>query len=526
MHPNLQNLQKYRWPALAWLLLVALYSIIAVHVADWPVFSSPDETANFAFATQFTEDSQLGIATPLPSGGPRSVVNQGHTLVPTSFAFFPAFLGTVGSIAGNLGMLLLGPILAASAVLCLWAMAKIILQHRISALWVGVLFATTPTYWFYASRSFWQNGIFVSLLVIAVWLGMQAAKRRWWLVAALSGLVAGVAVAIRPSELVWLVPAVLAGVLLLWRSIWWRYLVVGCVAALLPILSLLSLQKVTYGDPLATGYRQESILEPTQASPGQSQFRQWKNVLFPFGTSLSTAIDRVAANGVPPLSYLVIPGLVGLLYLLAWPRTPRGIRRMFLSAVVGAVVLIVLYGNYRFVEFPVSRVPTLGSSYLRYWLPFVPLLGLGVGALLNVLFRRGAIAKRLGWILGAGIFLINLTLICTADIGLADTLPRFTQWQEHSQWVVQQTSADAVVVAGSSDKLIFPRRQVIGYDGTLPPITFSFSSLAKVAPTYLLLPAATDLEQLQGRYPDVQIGEAKTGPQGIFLVRWETVPEI
>lgn len=524
MHPSAHTIQAYRWPALAWLVLFGFFSMTAFHVADWPVFSSPDETANYAFAAQFQHDNSVILPVDHNAGSPRSVVNRGFVLTPASFGFFPAFLGSVGKVAGSASMLFVGPALAATAALCFWALARRVLQSATAATWATAVFATAPTYWFYASRGFWQNGVFTSLLVIAAWLATHAAARRWWPVSALCGLVAGLAVATRPSELVWLVPAFLVALVLLWKRVRWVHLGIGVVAAILPVLALLSLQDVTYGDPLAVGYRQAGLFTASTSVNDVGTVQRVREALFPFGTSVRAAVDRFSTNGIPPLSYLVIVGVAGFAWLLLRSRTTHVTRSLLVSAFVGGAVLILLYGNYRFVEYPVSRIPTLGSSYLRYWLPLIPLFSIGVGALVQELRARGWLGRGLAWTFGVALLVLNLTHVATADIGVLRTFPRFSEWQAQSRWVVEQTPPQAVIVAGSNDKLVFPRRQAIGFDGGIPPASLDLAQLARTVPAYVLLGSTAHAEQLQQRYAGSVAFELAEGPGGLILLRCVAQP--
>ncbi|MEK7640219.1 MAG: glycosyltransferase family 39 protein [Patescibacteria group bacterium] len=499
---------------LLWLVLFGFYSVTAWQQLSWPVFSSPDETANFAFAQQVRHTGVAAILTSLP-GSPRSVINTGTQLVPGSFVFFPYLIGMVGKIFGTFGMLMFGPALAATAILAFWSLARDFIGRQ-GALFATLTLATFPTFWFYASRGLWQNGVFTNVLIISLWLTTRAWKVHTWSISLLAGFTWGVALAIRPSEISWVAPALVTFLLLSWKTVPWRHVGLACLAAVVPLLALLAFQQQSYGKLAAGGYR-ESAFEPAPIARSLSTFKQVKNVFFPFGTKPDIAWQRFTTYGIGPVAYVAIPGLLGFCWLLArrWRNRPQ--RAVLVSILVGSSLLVLLYGNFRFIEFPAVRTPVLDFSTLRYWLPLAVLESLGLGALLTAA-RHFATGRKVALVLGASFIAVSLTLIVLDNtIGMRSTTQRILRSQAQSQWIVNTTPAGSLIIAGSSDKLIFPRRHAIGYDGIIQPGMADFGDLPGRISVFALTSNVMQRNLVVQRYPTYVVGEPLLGPAGTVL---------
>lgn len=493
--------KTYRWQVLAWVLAFGIFSITAWQQVSWPTFSSPDETANYAFAQQDRQTSATRIPTTLP-GAPRSVINTGTALVPGSFVFFPHLLGFVGKVAGTLGMLLFGPALAASAVLAWYVLLRTLFGSEKFAVASTIILATVPTFWFYANRGFWQNGVFTSVLILAVAATAWAWKARQWGVSALSGLLWGVVVAIRPSEVAWLIPGLVVAFGLNWRALPWKQFGIALGTAVVPVLALFLFQWQTYSNPTAIGYRTTGAFDPAPIVQQLSTFHQVKNVFFPFGTNIGTAWERFQKYGVTPLSYVVLPSLLGLGWLL-W-RGPHAAKKFIVAGLVSGFFLFVLYGNYAFIEYPAVREAVLDGSYLRYWLPLLVLVSIGWGGIVTMLWQH-SVGKRLAYPLVGAVLAVNFVLIVSDDtIGLAKTLPRIREAQAQSRWIIDNTPTNALVLAGNRDKLVFPRRHSIGFNTTIP-LRKNFSGPVGDYPVFVVMSNVHQAKELEVTYPEFRV---------------------
>lgn len=500
-----------------WLILVAFFSITAWFTLSWPTFSSPDETANYAFSQQVRKTGVAAIPTTL-AGSPRSVINTGTRLTPGSFVFFPTLIGIWGKLTSNIGMLMLGPILAATSMLCWWFfLKKLFLSSAVSLFSVCTL-VTFPVFYFYTSRSFWQNGVFCSLIIISIYLTSLAWNKRYWALSVAAGLLWGITLAIRPSEISWLAPGFLVIFLLHLPRIPWKQIFFALIGLILPLLVLFSLQSQVYGNSQATGYRAQGIFTPAPIVEHLNIIHQIKNVFFPFGTKLDVAWQKFVKFGYSQTTYYLLPATAGIILLLFSKRTSRNAKIFIVGSLVSSFFLMLLYGNYKFIEYPAVTTPVLDHSYLRYWLPIYILGSLGIAGVLNQIFIQKAVGRKISIILGSGIIAVNLTLVITNhEVGLAKTIPRLQESQSVSEWIVNNTLADAYIIAGSRDKFVFPYRFAVGFDGIIPPDLKSLVFPNKVQ-SFILLSNLSQTQFLQQQNPQILIKNTITGPTGIQLV--------
>ncbi len=505
--------------ALCWFGLFGFFSTTAWPLLSWPTFSSPDETANFAFARQVRETGVAAIPTALP-GSPRSVMNTGTQLVPGSFVFFPYFNGTIGKVLGTFGILMFGPALAASAVLAWW----FLLQRHVGSAWAWsatAVLATAPTFWFYSSRGLWQNGVFTSALVGSIALAVLAWQKRWWPLSILTGLAWGCTLAVRPSEVSWILPGLAVIGAVLWQRLPRKHVALAVVCAALFIPLTFVLQRQTYGAASSIGYRTEGAFTPAAAVQDAPWFKRVVNVFYPFGTNPWRAIQRFAHQS-QPIAAVTVLGTVGVLFVLLRRSTTQATRAVITGSLVSAVLLIVLYGNYVFVEYPVSRVPTLGISYLRYWLPLIPLFAFGMGGLVQWLGSRWRYGRAAA-LVGIGVMVgLNLYPLLTSDIGPRATIPQLQRQQAESRWIVASTPADAIVVG--NDKATFPWRHAVGVNSsTLLPVE-TIQAYARVSPVFVYVGSAGAASAAEAQYASIPHGERLPGPGRVGLLPFPLTP--
>ncbi len=501
------------------LALFAFYSVTAWHVINLPVFSSPDETANFRFAQQVRATGVPSTSTTLP-GSPRSVLNTGIALVPGSFPFFPWLLGQIGHLAGTFGILMLGPILATLAVFAWYSFLRRIGGPKRFALYATVIFATFPITWFYASRGLWQNGVFTSGIVLCLWLTAFTLKHRQWYFSILTGLVWGVTIMIRPSEVSWIAFGALVFVVSQWKRIPWRLVGIVVVTAVLPFILALSIQRMTYGNATTVGYRTEGILAPAATLVHASVLAKVSNIFFPFGMNIRTAARTFWHQYVYLFWFLFFPSAAGICLLFFRKRSPNYVRWLLGAGCVSAFFLVMLYGNYQFIEYPVSRVPTLDSSYERYWLPLILLTSVGSGWLLYVM-RRWQIGKFVMTLLLAGWLGWSSWTLWQTNIGVRYSFPLFTQWQQQVRWVEASTSTNAVLVG--VDKVVRPPRHAIGTNRNSPINVTILASIARTkTPIYLLITTPSAVPEVVGSYPGFRAATVVIGPGGLTLAELQS----
>lgn len=454
-----------------------LQAVDGVHV-------SPDETANAYFARLFARTGSLAAYDPLSAElgdalYPRSAVSHGGYLAPGGFIGIPALYGTVIRALGEATIPWITPALALAAVLAWGAAAARIFGARVGAVSAFAL-AVHPAWAYWASRSLMPNAPFASLLVLSAFaaicrpLSSRASGLKGFPADLLaSGALFGLALSVRPSELLWLVPAALAAWVALGRTkprlapSLAFFAGVSLVAA-----PMLFLNAQTYGQALTSGYASTaSVVASAQAPVAVSAWERFQDMarpLFPFGLHPRNALRAVRDHGLGLFWWLAPLALIGLIRALrergAAPeaRAPRRAYHAFF--LVSAAYLAALYGSWAIHDNPDPDAVSIANSYARYWLPAFVLSTpyLAMAALWATDRAASARGKRL---IGAGLALAAVALCVRATFfarhdGIV-TVSETLQADAHAKAVLLSlTEPEAVIVTDRADKLLFPERRV------------------------------------------------------------------
>jgi len=180
--------------------------------------------------------------------------------------------------------------------------------------------------------------------------------------------------------------------------------------------------------------------------------------------------------------WLAAASLVGALVLVGEKRQ----RGWVLMTVIVSAILIVIYGGWNFTDNPDPTIVTIGTSYVRYWLPiFVLTTPLIAESLIWLANRTRAVTARPIILAGLVVSMIGLSIhpVFFAPDGLAITRANLMDFAQTQQQVVNATEPSSVIVVDRDDKFLWPDRQVI------QPLRsdFTYASLpiiAKSAPLY------------------------------------------
>lgn len=489
-------------PRAPW-LVVALVGVVAtwfVAVSDgW--FLSPDEMANATFARQVATTGSLAIPAPAPDlvgvVAPRlTVLGPNGSLVPASFVTFPFLLGSLGALLGAGVIPFLPLVLFVGSVVAVARIADWYFGARAARL-ATLLYVVHPVVLFYASRTLWHNGSFLWLLLLgwaALTEGARRASRGWVAAGALLG---SLAIAIRPSEVGWVL-VFAAGVLVSLRPLPRRAWVAIAIAPLLVLALLLWQQAVTYGSPVSVGYGSGPLPGVTPAARALSLIDRARQLVFPFGLRPARALGLAGAFLT---RWAAIPTVLGLVGVIVSLRSAVGRRRpIAVGALFATLWLLLYYGSSEFSETFTRSQVGLGSSYLRYWLPALALLTLFAPTGLAWLRARGVLGRR-----GAGALLVaTITLglqawIVDPEFGLVKAARRdLADLAAIRRDVLAAVPPDAVIAAGALDKALAPERSVIGYAPLSQAQADAFVTVVQRGrPLYLVSTSAADIRRAE-----------------------------
>ncbi len=471
------------------LCVVAFFAYSFLTLSSPLLFNSPDENANFVFASEFADNDRLHRIEPAvlqlgPAVHPRSVKVVDDVQVPGGFLGLPLIFGAIGKVVGTINMTLLTPFFAVLGVIAWGFLLRRFYGNRVGLLGALIL-AAHPAWWYWSARTMMPNVPFMSLLIIAACLffarpfnsllkikGVEGYHLLRNSDFALAGIFAGLALAVRPVELYWLVIFFLA-VLVTVRRMPWKAAAVTAVFLLLTLLPFGLLNSSLYGGFLSTGYGEVAATVGDDAHQGMGArlLGPLRPVLFPLGFAPRTALSNFWSYGLRLFwGWTILVGFSALVLLRrrraggVAPLTLPG--KVFLAAGCAvAVWLTAFYGSYVLQDNSVAGAVTIGVSYTRYWLPIFVLSTVPVALAADSLYARFADRS---WTAPAAVAvfvvaaLISGRTVFSADQeGLSAVRAALTDNYTKRQVVLEHTEPGAIVIADRSDKTIYPFRPVI-----------------------------------------------------------------
>lgn len=474
----------------------AVVFVVAYSWLAWSAprrFTSPDENSNYVFSRLYAERNELTVAEPLNRlvpglVRPRSVVAVGERLVPGGFLGLPVIYGSLAKLVGVGAIPYLTALVAVLAAVALGAIMSRLFGRTTGRL-AAVLLLIQPVWWYESSRLLYPNILFCSLtllaaacLVAAPFLSRApacAAGRACplaWLDGVPAGFFLALAVVVRPAEIYWLALAALPVAILAWRRLPWPRLLAAAATVLIVILPFVFLNRTVYGSWFATGYGSGlAAVEDLPQGFGAQLIGPLQPWLFPLGFAPRTAFRQFLTFGLGLFSWwwLIVAAAFGYWLRRLWldrradtqlggPISPG--RIFAVSAFAVSIWLILFYGSYRLQDNPDPLAVTVGTSYLRYWLPIFVLSVVPVAWALDRLTRPLCVKLKWGALIGvlAIIGAISAWSVFTApQEGLLALRQNQFRYDAAARAVLERTELEAVIVVDRADKLLWPERAVI-----------------------------------------------------------------
>lgn len=426
------------------------------------VYLSPDETAVAVAAREFGSRGSLRLPDKLleaaPWVHPRSWVTHEGSLVPVGFLGYPLVVGVVWRLFGEIGILILTPLLVLSACFPLWRFLKSLgWWPQVAGIAVWLSF---PTVILYANRGLFPN---LALVCLMLWSAYAVWYRPKALGLACAGLLFGIALAIRPVEIVWM---------MVWLAAAWfakesskhtpKNLTAAAwfVGGALPFMVFSAwMAWLTYGTPFTIGYwLRDPVVEQASGSAVAAPATQSPG--WPFGFHPRNLWFNVKGYLFGLLSPWLLLTACGAGY---WIYSKRE-RIAVLAGLATFAILSLVYGQAVYQDHVVHNMVSLGNSFLRYLLPLVPFLAAGAAAFIWFLEKR----LRPGWaglmvVLTIGIVSFQgvQTAIAHDDESLRQALLEIERYEEIRRTAFAKYGRQAIVVSDRSDKVFFPVMRTI-----------------------------------------------------------------
>ncbi|HOZ36948.1 MAG TPA: hypothetical protein PLR18_03935 [bacterium] len=520
-------------------------------VGDNPKFPSPDETANYFWVKQFATGQPLyyfeGLN--LPGNGlihPRSVNVVDGKNVPGSFLGLILIYGGLAKIFG-LGVIpYLAPLFAALGIFFFYLLLKKIFESTPVALISAILLAFTPAWFYYVCRGMYHNVPFVSLLIAGLYFlwkalldknngnfqttnpkskipksiishqkynSLSVASYKLLVNYFFSGLLLGLSILTRTSEFAWVALTVLLILIINFKKIYWPGFVMFVAAGIISLVILFYYNQILYGSFLSAGYR--AVGEAIEKGGLASASILFQILITPFGVD----VRSIFINGSNYL-YRLFPiwgslGFLGAFLFVILPTHwikisyPKRII-YFIYCLLIAAYLLVFYGSWAITDRIDKGTLSLGTSYLRYWLPIyivaLPFIATIIWQLSNFLTplkkRKVLYQSFFSFFVIGFIFLPTMNVLLRQSDESLFLLKNLNEARTKSGIVNKLVNSDDIIlIYKQADKIFFPERQKIITELAVPIDYESVARLAKLRPLYYYTFAKpADVASISRRY--------------------------
>lgn len=457
------------------ILLVTVVIVSSFYLTLPPKFNSPDETSNYFFIKLYAENGVLRVFEPLNFFAenrihPRSVAVVNGYLVPGSFLGLILIYGWLAKIFGLKIVFLLTPFFASLAVFCFYEIIKKVFNKQI-AFWSALLLLVHPAFWYFSSRGLFPNILFVSLLIISFYFlvcrsKLTQIKTRNYAEFILAGLFFGLAMIVRLSEIIWAGGVLLILFLIYRKKVSWKQIALFLIFAFLTFLPIFLYNQIFYNNPFLTAYNLSDENMLTSDNAGIGWLISFGRYVFPFGLHIKNILKNFSTYFVGMFWWLAIPLAIGVsvfIKKLIDGKLGKEQKVFLFFCFFVSLYLFIYYGSWLFYDNP-AREPSVGTSYLRYWLP-VYILSLPFAAFVLIKFTNwfsGRRKKAMATVLCLIIFFLSFKLtFFDKNDGLSFVARNVKEYAAIAEEVNQIVEKDAVIIVDQADKFFFPEHRVI-----------------------------------------------------------------
>ena len=461
-------MRAYRWDLLI-LFLASIFFFVSSGVLSinmpW-IFNSPDENANAVFAKLVQSKNYLTFVEPinyLAQGivHPRSVIAVRSFLTPVSFLGLPILYGFLAKVTGAMAMRFFTPLLAIAAIFAWRRLVEHLFKSRTIALLSSLFVFFHPGFWYYSGQSLMHNVPFVCFLILSAYLFFVKPIKKDFISMFLSGLCLALAIAFRTVEVIWIAPIVLILGVRFYKNILKKDLIGFIIGLFVILVPLLFVNNALYGNPFTVGY---TYHEPSSAvvliqNPDQA---------FPLLSYIKSILKNSWNYSVTLFPWLSFGSFIGLLAVLGSKKKISALSPT-MKWYAGITVLVTLflwifYGSWNFNDNPDPTLITIGTSYIRYWLPIFVLISPYLAfAIVWLVDRMHHVFSRRLVLVGLTLLLIGLSVqpVFFAEDGLLSARSAMLSFVEKQAKIFSLTEKDAVIVVDRADKYLWPERRVV-----------------------------------------------------------------
>jgi len=483
------KIEKHYTKIIIALAVIFLFVYLIFLANTWlrvgPVFSMPDENVNYFFTELYAEQGVLQFEEPLNDLAknrihPRSFnVVQGY-LVPGSFLGLILFYGGLAKIFSIKVLPFLTPIFAVLAVIAFYFLSRKIFNKHLAFI-AGLLLFILPGFAYYATKSMVPNVLFISFIIISFsgFYSYVVAKKkgRRLLLFLASSILLGICLTIRTVEAAWLFVFLITLAICWRRKIKWYEAIIFVVIIFIVFIPVLYFNQQIYGSYFATGYSsfdeggalkpvdisQSEVMEGVQAS-GLLSF------IFPFGVNLKNIAVNFYHYIILFNWWIFIPFVIGFLYFIYHYKKKKKEERVYFWLFIYIMIwLSIFYGSWRFFDNPDPTQYSIGTSYVRYFLPiyimWLPFVAMGFKFVYHWLCQANLRWGRLLFLFFAAFFIWQSIWLIFYGHGesLVPLSKTIVEYKVRKDKLLEVVPAEAVILTKRAEKFLYPERKVIFY---------------------------------------------------------------
>ena len=489
------------------------------HQDNFVKWASPDETANYIITKLYSQTGEMTIFEKYNLYAqdiirPRSFRSDFGNLKPVSFLGIILIYGKIASMTSYKILPFLTPFFASLGIIFFYLLIKHFFNKR-NALMSCFLLAVFPPFIYYSIRSMFHNVLFISLLIAGFYftaLIITDKRKRGWIYSAISGLLIGLAIITRSSELLWLLPVLIIIWLFNIKKFGITKLIIFLCFLFSALLPAMYWNQILYNSPINSGYpdMNQSIINIASAGNDliktaiignidnyKELFKKIKNNIFYFGFHPRQSLNMMRHYFMNMFYYLFWPAILGLFLFIQQIHKWKRKHWMYIIAYfILFIILLFYYGSWELHDNPDINSFTIGNSYTRYWLPIylcaLPFASLFIIRFTKALFNGNTetappqfaaanwggtvsvFTKYFKWpekiffincarVLIVGIiYFISLTYVLYgSEEGLVYAGLNHEQSKNEADKILNLTERNSVIITRYHDKLLFPERMVI-----------------------------------------------------------------
>jgi len=355
-------------------------------------FSSPDETANYFWIKRLAQGQSLyyfeelnGIGTNLIHLRAMNTVE--GKVTPGSFIGMIIIYGSLAKIFTPAIIPFLTPFFSILGLIFFYLLINKLFNHKSVALISAVLLSFFPAWLYYSARGLYHNILFISLLIVGIYVlflsledikdirdikDIKYPQYLKYLQYPFSGFLIGLSIITRASEIVWLAFSILFIFIFKFKKIHWLGFILFLCGLWLPILILLYYNQILYGAFISAGYK--AIVPEGGIGAAIKSGILFQMLISPFGFDPKSILINAYNYLIQFLPYWSIPTILGGLLFITLPEKILKINyKKRISYTIFCLLLIayclLFYGSWQFADRIDEQTLSLGTSYLRYWLP-------------------------------------------------------------------------------------------------------------------------------------------------------------